>query len=72
MVHTLSIPHMITQQQKRNRTIVKEKDEENVGQKISVNKTPVSRSIDNTEKGQDGVIRTRYGRVVRKPNRLVY
>ena len=39
------------------------KCEENNEQKISVNRTPGSRSIDNQEKGQSSVIRTKYGRI---------
>ena len=33
---------------------------------------PGSRFIDNKEKGQDSVIRTRYERIVQKLNRLAY
>ena len=50
------------------------KGEENIGQyigqNISVNKTPVRRSSDNKEDGQDNVIRTRYGRIIKKPDIL--
>ena len=41
------------------------KGEENIRHKLSVNKTPVRRSSDYKEDGQDNVIRTRYGRIVK-------
>ena len=40
--------------------------------KIYINKIPISRSSDNKEDGWDTVIKTRYGRVIRKPDRLAY
>ena len=49
-----------------------QKDEEHVAQEISEIKTPASRSSDNREKGQDSVNKTRYGRVLRKLDRLAY
>ena len=42
------------------------KGEENIGQKLSAQKSPVKRSSDNKEDGQDNVIRTRYGRIIKK------
>ena len=48
------------------------KGEGNSGQKINVNKKPVSRYSDNKDDGQDNVIRTRYRRVIRKLDRLAY
>ena len=33
---------------------------------IGINKTPVIRFSDNKEDGQDNVIRTRYGRIIKK------
>ena len=72
MHHTVTTSHLIMQQHLKDRTIVKEKWEENSGQKISINKIPINRSSDNKEDSWNTVIRTRYRRVIRKVDRLAY
>ena len=48
------------------------KGEENNGHKLSINNILINRSSDDMEHDQDTVIKTRYRRVIRKPNRLAY
>ena len=48
------------------------KEEENNGQKISINKIPINRPSNNKEDGWDIVIKTRYVRVIGKPDRLAH
>ena len=49
-----------------------ERGEEHSEQKIIVNKSPANRHSDNKENGHNSIIRTRYGRVIRKLDRLAY
>ena len=49
----------------KEQDINQRKGKENIGHKISVNKTPVRRSSDYKDDGQDNVIRTRYGKIVK-------
>ena len=68
MHHKVTTCHLIMQQHLKDRTIVKE-----ISRQISIiNKIPINRSSENKEDGQGTVIQTRYGRVIRKPDRLVY
>ena len=46
--------------------------EVNSKQVISDKRVPVNRDSDDKSKGSDSCIRTRYGRIIRKPNRLAY
>ena len=70
MHHTVPTSHLITQHHLKDRTSQR-KGEENNGQKISINKIPINRSIDNKEDSQDTVIRTRYVQVIRKLDSIV-
>ena len=46
--------------------------EVNNGQKVSVNSMPFNRNIEKNSQGSDTHIRTRYGRIVQKQDRLTY
>ena len=46
--------------------------EVNNGQKVSDNYMPFHKNAKENTEGSDAHIRTRYGRIVRKPDRLMY
>ena len=58
---------------KNNRDDISQTDREvNNGQKVSVNSVPFSRNIAENSQGSVAHIRTRYGRIVQKPDRQTY
>ena len=44
----------------------------NSGQKDSINSRPLSRNIEDPSQESDAHTRTRYGRIIQKPDRLTY
>ena len=72
MDHIGTTLHINTQFLTRSWTIIKENVKKIMNKKSVKNRISVSRSIDNKDKDCDSVIRTTYGRIIQKPDRLAY